>query len=335
MRRDIIFLVHGIPDGLLIHDAHYFSAPVSEDVTKEIEKIGPDALHLVRRAKGKLFAFGFRNDFEDEGDAIMDAHGKISGIVDGYSFIGQDATPEVWPIIQLREGDQPDASIKFLEFKARVRLNSKDGIAEKKWEERNTKLLSQFLDFFDIVGTDDPKFDTELCNQISLSAKMFRCGSGAQAHGVDFLCKFTALEGLVCGPVEHGHGKLLKERLSLLFRHRNGISDEVAKLWRKRCEASHQGKAFSDSFATLIDPVERLVLGTIVFAVNHVKRARTIEELWTLHAAKYDLPAEATMERPPEITRFATTGLIADPKLKLKNVGLLADHIFRVRGALS
>jgi len=323
--------VNGVPDGLLVHDVHYFSAPVAAELAKEIQKLGAEASYWLRKGGKRFHAFGIRNDLEDEGDAIMDAHEKLSGIVDGYSFLAQDSTPEVWPMVQIREENKPHASIKFVELKARIRINSKDGAAEKLWDERNQRLLKHFLDFFDVVATDDVQFDNELCNQISLSAKMFRCGSLARAHGVDFLCKFTALEGLVCGSVKTGHGKLLKQRLSELFRHRKSIAKEVEELWRKRCEASHQGKAFSESFAVLVDSVETLALGTIVFAINHVKLAKTVDELWNRYATKYQLPAEVTAERPPEISRYQATRFIVDPKLQFNNVGAVTDRIFRER----
>ncbi len=329
MRRDIVFLVNGVPDGLLVRDVHYFSAPVAAELAKEIQKLGADVSYWLRKGGKRFHAFGFRNDVADETEAIMDAHEKLSGIVDGYSFLAQDSTPEIWPIVQIREEDQLHASIKFLELKVQIRMNSKDGVAEKSWDERNERLLKHFLEFFDVVATDDVKFDNELCNQIGLSAKMFRCGSSARAHGVDFLCKFTALEGLVCGPVKHGHGKLLQQRLSELFRHRKGIGKEVEDLWSKRCEASHQGKAFSERFAVLIDPLEKLTLGTIVFAINHVKFAKTVDELWSRYAAKYELPAEVTIERPTEISRYQATRFIVDPNMQFNNVGPVMDRIFR------
>ena len=210
-----------------------------------------------------------------------------------------------------------------------MRVNSKDGTFEKLWEERNAKLLDRLLVFFDVVATNDLQFDTELANQIGLSAKMFRHGKMAGSYGINYLCAFTALEGLVCGPREFGHGKLLEQRLSTLFRYKNHVVSEVKKLWRFRCEASHQGKAFDDNFSVLIEPVEKLMLGTLIFALHHVKIAKTIDELWDKHASSYNLPSEAIVERPPEVFRTAIVSLVGGPKLKWSNVGLLVDQAFK------
>lgn len=330
MRRDLIFFVSGVPEKMAIHDAHFFFAPVQGDIVQELAKIGDEVniKHWLQKAGKKFHAFALRNDLEHEDDSITDAYQKLSGILDGYAFLTGEITPEIWPIVQVRENNEPHTAIKLMQFKAWARLNSKDGVAEKNWENRTMQLLNRFLLFFDVASSDDPNFNTELANQVLLSAKMFHHGIKAQSYGIEFLCKFSALEGLVCGPRQQGHGKLLRERLSELFRNRNGITAEVQQLWQKRCEASHQGKAFSNDFSVLIEPIDTLVLGTMVFAIDHLAKTKTIDELWNNYPPHYTLPAEAAMERPPEIRRLAAVRLIGNTELAWVNIGLLTDSIF-------
>ena len=327
MRRDLIFFVNGVPEELTVHDAHSFFAPVSEDIIAQVTKLGEDMSYWLRKSGKKFHAFVLRNNLEDETESMMDAYEKLSGILDGYAFFTDDAVPEIWPLVQIRENDQPNAKIRFFSLRAWFRVHSKDGSFEKIWNERNRQLLNRFLAYFDLTATNNATLDTELANQISLSAKMFRHGRMSSSYGIDYLCKFTALEGLVCGSQRHGHGELLERRLSVLFRHRKEIGKEVQELWRIRCEASHQGKAFATNFTTLIEPVEKLTLGALVFAVDHVRVAKTVDELWD-NASGYTLPDEAIMERPPEIQRRAVVSLISKPVLEWTNVGKLVDHIF-------
>lgn len=327
MQRDLIFFVNGIPEKMKLLDEHFFFAPVEKDISDELRKLGDDFTHWLRKSGGKFHAFVLRNNVENEDDAVTDAFDKLSGILDGYTFLTEEIVPEPWPVVQVREKNNLDAKIKFFGFQAWARLNSKDGVAKKNWETRTMQLLNRLLPFFDEVSVNDVASRTELADQIVLSAKMFRHGGMARSYGVNFLCKFSSLEGLVCGSEKYGHGKLLEERLSQLFRHRGNIKTEVRELWGMRCEASHQGKAFSNDFPKSITLLENLVLGTVVFAIDHLKTLKTIDELWK-NAASYISPAEAIMERPPEIRRLAALQLIGSANLKWTNVGLLVDKGF-------
>jgi hypothetical protein len=332
MRRDLIFFVNGVPEWMLVHGTNYFCAPVTSEIVAEVKaKLGALVDHWVRRAGRQLHAFGFRNEFADEAEAIRDAHEKLSALMDGYSFITEEVAPEIWPMVQVREGDQPNATIKFFEARGWMRRKSADGVAEKAWDARNMQILGRFLPFFGIVCSEGASVRTELAEQISLSAKMFRHGSMAQVYGVDYLCKFSALEGLVCGPSRHSHGELLRRRLCRLFRHRMGIEEEVRTLWRMRCEASHQGKAFADLLSVLVNRVEALIVGAAVFALDNLKVAATVDELWDKHVSNYILPGEAIQERPPKICRFPFTSLVVDRKLEWTNVGPLVDSILAAR----
>jgi hypothetical protein len=327
MRRDFVFFVSGLPDDLLIRDIDYFLAPMRDDIRETVRKFTLEDIQYWYRKTQGIFLFAvFRNDFSEERPAFQDAYQRLSGILDGYSFLSEGTAPEVWPIVQIRTGDQLNTEIKLFTDLAWGRLNSKDGRAEELWKKRTSELMQRFLKFFEVVANGKPKIQSELVNQLGFSAKMYRHGQVASAFGINFLCKFTALEGLVCGSARNNKEQLLKERLSALFKHEPKIIDVVDKLWRMRCEASHQGKAFSDNFIPAINSVEMLMLGTIIFALNYVETVTTIDELWK-KVNCYNLPPEAIQERPPEILQFAVT-LMQMPIGTWNNIGKLIDHCF-------
>lgn len=128
----------------------------------------------------------------------------------------------------------------------------------------------------------------------------------------------------MCGPAKYGKENLLKTRLATLFRIRNGVEADIAKLWEMRCEASHQGKAFSDDFSVVIKPLERLTLGAMVFALDNLPSVKTIDALWN-QVASYSLPPEVLLDHPK--SRAAVVRLIADFGT-WKGAGILTDNVF-------
>lgn len=330
IRRDFIFFISGVPDAMMVHHRNQqvtfvaVGEPEKKAIT-DISKHFQAVADWLKGLSGRFSAAIFRNEYADEKDGFSDALEKLSGILDGYVFLTEDTTPEICPLTLIRHGNDADARIKIFGSRAWLSWGSPSENVEQAWQTRKTQLLQRFLVFFEAVAGDNPQFATEVTDQLGLSAKMFRHGYKSQTYGIEFLCKFTALEGLVCGPRKHGHGELLKKRLSSLFRTRNGIEAEIEKLWIMRCEASHQGKAFSSKFSAVIEPLEKLTLGVMVFALDNLASVKTIDELWN-KASSYILPPEVLMERPknrvPVISMTSEIG-------RWPNAGLLTDSVFK------
>ncbi len=181
---------------------------LGEDQKKQIIKISEHfqgVANWLRNSTGRFSAAVFRNEHEEEKTAFSEAFERLSGILDGYAFLTEDVTLGVCPLVVVRERDEPDAQIKLFANRAMISWGSPTENAEQAWESRKSQLLSRFLVFFDAVAGGYLNFDTEVVNQLGLSAKMFRHGQKSESYGIEFLCKFTALEGMVCGPREHGH----------------------------------------------------------------------------------------------------------------------------------
>jgi hypothetical protein len=329
VRHDFVFLVYGVPKEFMLHDTDYFFVPASDIFQKELAKLAAtysDIHHWIKRTKGEYLAAAFRNDFPTKEEGMESAYQKLSSIMDGYSLLTEVA-PEICPFVQVREGTNHDASWEVFSDRGWARFHSKDGEAEKLWNERTKKLMRRFLVFFDTVSCNAAKPQTDLVSQLALSTKMYRHGCSSDSYGIEFLCKFTALEGLVCGDAKSNKEKLLKKRLSALFRHLTNVEKQIGDLWVMRCEASHQGKAFAAKFAPSISQIEMFTIGVTAFALDHIKQVNKIEDLWK-HADTYILPPEAILERPAEIMRCPMTRTVGVTSVKWNNIGPVIDNIF-------
>jgi hypothetical protein len=149
MRRDFVFFVSGLPDDLLIRDIDYFLAPMRNDIRETVRKFTlEDIQYWYRKTQGKFSFAVFRNDFSEERPAFQDAYQRLSGILDGYSFLSEGIAPEVLPIVQIRTGDQLNTEIKLSTDLAWGRLNSKDGRAEEMWKKANKRINAKISQFF-------------------------------------------------------------------------------------------------------------------------------------------------------------------------------------------
>lgn len=269
----------------------------------------------------------FRNELNSQDDAFWNAYNALSGICDGYSLLLEERLPSICSVVQIREGAEADSALfVFTVNRGKLRFHSPDGSAEQRWDDRQQKLMSRFLPLFDVLTDSDVHLSqSEVSEQLKLSLKMYRHGCVASNIGIEFLCKFTTLEGLVCGDQQYGKEKLLKARLGSLFRSLPNVSNLVSKLWKLRCEASHQGKAFSERFVQATADVELLITGTVVFTAEHMKTAQTHEELWS-KSESFVLPAEALLQ--PETLRGRISRSWGDAKIKCNGIGPIVDHLF-------
>lgn len=301
VRRDFIFLVSGIPSEMRISHEHHALVGLGETERREIERIAVKQGGLadwLRRAGSGISVAIFRNDFSSETEGFTAAFKQISSILDGYTFLTEDTTPELSPLVLIRVRDEHNACAKIFSQRAMVRWGNPTAESALAWKERKSLLKDRWIAFFDSVAGDS-KVDTEIVRQLGLSARMYRHGQRAAAYDVEFLCKFTALEGLVCGSRRSGHIQLLTSRLPLLFRNWPELKEEIKRLWEYRCAASHQGNSSHEQMSTLIEPVAKLTLGVFVFALDNIGAAKSIDELWEC-AADYQLSNNLTISHPQQ-----------------------------------
>ena len=109
--------------------------------------------------------------------------------------------------------------------------------------------------------------------------RMFRHGKQSGSWGVEFICKFCALEGLVCGDERFHKQEELKKRLVALFRDSSSeFTGQIAKLWSYRNGAVHTARAFDSGrlkegapLGVQIENIEYLFVGALVFAIEQLQ----------------------------------------------------------------
>jgi hypothetical protein len=339
MKRDFLFLAVGIPKNRLIRDKHYFMALPAPEVLKLFEALGkrlPEVhAHLLKNRCSPLLCIGVRNDFQEEKEAADHAWATLDGIVDVYCLCVDAVVPEICSYFLCRAAGSLDAKVLGHAKGGWASVQPKAGVSDTKWEQVKTSFSQRLMRLFDVAVRVDPQANTPLAHQLLYSARMFRHGCEYSVFGIQYLCKFSALEGLVCGSKTAGKHTLLKTRLGVLFRESaSPVAADIRELWELRCTASHQAKAFpfedvpdSINHSAHIAKLERLFQGATLFALDHLDNSQTVEQLWD-KAALYNLPACALAERPSDIPRFAIERALLDPKILCHGAGSGFDKFY-------
>ncbi len=333
MRRDILFFVRGLPNDHLIQGKErFFMAAVDNDFLQGLsnvaERIPTLKLFLNQRANEKIFCVGFRNDYDKESAALEEAWNALQGILDGFAFSIDGQMPDVCGVIQVREDKAQDGRFKLYSPRGWAHFHPRTPESSKKWADRREKLLERFLIYFGLATAKDLAGQSDLECQLRYSSKMFHCGTQSHNYGIEYLCKFSALEGIVCGPAINNKRKTLTDRLSQLFsKSSRNISNEIKTLWKFRCEASHQARAFSNSLAIKVVDIEYYLIGGIVFALDHVDTVNTIDDLWQ-RAPQYSLPDYALLERPADMPKVPVHNGIIETTAGFRAIGDVIDKIY-------
>jgi hypothetical protein len=165
--------------------------------------------------------------------------------------------------------------------------------------------------------------------------KMYRHGAATGRYGLEFICKWSGLEGLVCGGERNRKREMLLQRVPALFpAERSAIETTVKELWILRNEAVHEARAFYREHldegqvrALEIDNVEHLFLAAVAFTLDYLDRADSVKTLWSF-AAGYQLPVFVTQKRPSDIPRFAVTNYLLNPYLIGTGISAIIDAAF-------
>ena len=283
MRRDFLFLAIFLPPDRRIRGKQCFVAPIDDDVRAALLELGTRApglqAFLAGAPNARLFGIGIRNDLAEEASAAQQAWHILSGIVDGYSLFLDATPPKICPYFLLREGDSPDAGIRTYAAEGTwISMAPTKPESKQHWEDVKSAFSQRLLKLFDIAAAGSQESMSPLLHQVLYSARMFRHGTESGVFGIDFLCKFSALEGLVCGSEQRRKKHLLTTRLGALFRTTGfAQAKDIERLWELRCTASHQAKAFelandpdSVNHAAYIESVDRLFRGVLVFALDSI-----------------------------------------------------------------
>lgn len=332
MRRGILFIVQGIPREYRVSDLNYFMANPAADVVEALRKNAEKHAHLRDLSQlltgTDLVFVGFRNELEDQGEAVGAAYEQLCGIIDGLSLLA-DELPRVSEIVLVREEESPDMKVLAYSDHGWATFGATNSDSANAWKHRTEQLRDRLLQFFDLWTAGGPEAATDLGRQIQYSVKMYRHGVQARAWGIEYVCKFSALEGLVCGPLTKDKSQVLQTRLAGLFRDAS-LKSQVKALWHLRCGASHQARAFysesvpdSEPLQVHIQALDRLFTGALVFALDNIHKG-SVQKLWE-SVASYQMPAYAAQLRPADMHRIPALRLTLDLHLAWLGMGVSFD----------
>jgi hypothetical protein len=338
MTWDIAFLVRNYPREYRFRDRNYVMADVHprhvDLLRKHTAHIPSVAAYFDGTDSNDHTAVLFRIEAEAEDDALELARHILDGFIDGLAVLLDRNLPKKCPLLQVRRDRERD--IFLIEFgdSGWAYFHAKEPSSEAIWRSRCKSVFRALFPFFDVVAKLHPHRDTSLSRQLMYSMKMYRHGAGTGVFGLEYICKWSALEGLVCGGEPYGKLSLLRTRIPQLFTSEfSAIEAKVDDLWKLRNEAVHEARAFDSDYlheAPLLGPqieeVERLFLVVVMFALSNIDRADSVQTLWA-HARSYTLP-EWAIARPKDMPRMAMTKLRFNTKLAIVGGGVFFDGVF-------
>ena len=336
---DVVFLLRGYQPEYRFRDQHYFMVKLADEMIEKLRALGAqmtETAHFFRKPDPAEFTvIGFRVEAEAEKDALELAKHHLAGFIDGLAVILERGLPEVSPLVQIRQTGNADVRLFLTGEPTWAYLRPKDPASEEIWRSRCEQVYHALLPFFDIASGLHAQRDTSLSRQLLYSMKMYRHGAATGIYGLEFICMWSALEGLVCGGERDAKRAMLVDRLPSLFpAERAEVEEKVKGLWTLRNEAVHEARAFhtdhlheSSVLALEIDALERLFLAVVIFTLGHLDRADSVKTLWPF-AAAYQLPAFASQRRPSDMPRFVVTNYVLNTHLVGKGFGAINDAVF-------
>ena len=336
MKWDIAFLVRNYPREYRFSDQHYMMVDVHQRhldlLQKHTASRSPEIAAFFAGARSDVYmAVLYRTETTEEGDAMELARHVLEGFIDGIAVLVDRNLPKVCPLVQIRRDEEPNSYLIELGDEGWAYLQPKNPGSEAAWQKRCKMLFQTLFPFFDVVAQVHSRRNTSLSRQLMYSMKMYRHGAATGVFGLEYICKWSALEGLVCGGEPHKKLALLKKRIPQLFPNQSSaIEAKVAELWELRNEAVHEARAFDSDYlheAPLLGPqieeVELLFSAVVMFALANIDLADSVQTLWEL-AASFTLP-EWAAKRTSDMPRMSIKKLRFDTKLAITGGGALFD----------
>lgn len=333
MKWDILYLIKALPREYRIYGDDLCMVNVEEDWLSAVKNLAQSKSHDL---KSSILGFisgipasaftlvGIRiQEAKTQDDALILARDRLNSVLDGITVVMATKVPEVSSLVHVRQGDNPDVQILnqinhgFIQMQPPTSSTSSDI-----WKKRNQAVLNELLHFWDI--TESKESPTPLQEQIVFSAKMYRQGASAKDYGVQFLCKFCALEGLVTGGERQKKGEKFKDRLTQLFTENQAeiAGIDLDKIWTVRNDIAHESRTSLES--VLIGSLDRLFTAAFIHALRNKDTANTVTDLWQ----NYNLPHDFLMKRPDDMAKWPIFNGAMKQKLTVKNFGREIDRCF-------
>ncbi len=266
--------------------------------------------------------------------AILEAHARFEAYIDSLAVAGF-CIPAVSSVIVVRQGNEPNAEV--MEFHRDKWLEARPSTTSEResWTARSDKIMEHLLPVLSQLIEKSPDDYNELAWRALHSAKLFRRGVESRGFGMEFFCKFAALENLVVGGEPLKKGKQIRNRLTALVG--DALPDaesSISELWKRRHPLVHEARfefinEDPDAFPVHIymETLNWLFQITFVFLSDHFQSATPFDELWKC-AAAYQIPDKVRDTRPKEIARFPASTWSEKSGLVWNGAGKLIDNLW-------
>lgn len=332
---NVAFLVRDFPEELRTVGPRHFTGRFDETFLQPLRDLGnrePGIKHFLGHYLAERFIWvGLRVPGEKRLDGMAEARHRLEGMVDGVAACHSNARPKISGFVWIGRADETDLHI-FIHHQQGWAdfLGTEETRAA--WKKRDEELRTRIIKFYSLAIDMHSRSQTSLAKQIRHSLRMFRHGQHSDSWGVEFICKFCALEGLVCGELEERKQATLVARLIALFPEATEKTEEmVRKLWKYRSAAVHTAQAFDagclDEGAPLgvhIAEIEHLFIAALVFALDRIYAADDVAQLWG-NVANYTPPDFIRLRRPDDLARHAIRQMEVSLEVRLAGGG----NIFR------
>lgn len=335
---DIGFFMKRLPPPFRIQSDRLRMVNLAESGKRGFEQLcgSYPALAEFKRTAGKdgVFLAALRILAKDEGEAVDQSWAIVGYALDGLS-LACDFVPAIAPVLVLRKEKSSDAELREFSFHTWSTHHTTGSDADEVWRKRCDKVLDRILPFFNFALDDSWRSQTPLQNQIVYSARLFRIGCEIQSFGVEYLCKFASVEGMVIGSNrQREKAKKLGDRIPRLLRGAQwDVLSVVKELWEKRHLIAHEarGEFFSGDQKSfphqLLTPrLDQIGLAVLVFAIDNMANAQSVSDLWKL-VDQYKLPEFVLEERPKQMFRLPMTHTLVNRHEIWKDAGQWFDNV--------
>lgn len=132
---------------------------------------------------------------KNEGEAAELARHRVGHYLDGISLLLDEPPPMAKVLVIQRSGDA-DGAFRQFDDKGWVTFIPKSKDDLKPWEDSREQLFVRLRPIFVQVLEEGWDQHSELFRQILFSARLFRRASETASYGLEYLCKWVAIEAL-------------------------------------------------------------------------------------------------------------------------------------------
>ena len=268
-------------------------------------------------------------------EAIFGAHARFEVYIDSLAVAGF-CIPAISSVIVVRKRNEPNAEVMEFHRDKWLEASPSTRVERESWTARSDEIMQHLLPIVSQLIEKSPDDHNELAWRALHSAKLFRRAVESRNFGLEFFCKFAALENLVVGDeAAVKKGEKIRNRLTALVGGAiPNAQSSISELWKRRHPLVHEARfefIYEDPEAfpvhVYMETLNWLFQVTFVFLSDHFGSATSLDELWKC-AAEYRVPDKVRDTRPKEIARFPATTWSEKRGIVWKGAGKLIDSLW-------